>query len=363
MFIPVIATLVMIAVACWGAAAQPTGSTGSVTITSTPTGAYVSIDGGTTEITPWTYQVAPGSHQVEVDFPGYQAYVTTVNVAAGGTSQVNAILSPVPNPGLIAIDSTPQGADIYVDGNFNGETPFTVGGLTPGPHQVVLVFPGYAPYTATVQVQAGQTASVNAILAQVTLTGLGDINVASQPSGASIYLDGVYQGITVPDNIITLQAVQAGSHTIVLSENGYQDYRQVIQVNEGQATTVAAVLTPVQQPPQSGTLVIVTNPSGGQVFLDGQFEGIAPVTVNTVAAGSHQLLLKLPGFMDYTKTVQIQPGQVVPVNAVLTPVTSATSVPPTTTTVPATTTAGSAPYVVGIAVAAVGGLYLTGKRG
>ena len=362
MFIPVIATLVIIAIAGCGAAAQstPTGGTGAVTVTSTPTGAYVSINGGTTEVTPWTYNIAPGVHQVEVDYPGYQAYVTTITVTAGGSVQVNAVLSPVPNPALIAIDSTPQGADIYVDGNFNGETPYAVGGLSPGTHQVVLVFPGYAPYTANVTVQAGQTASITAVLTQVTMTGLGDINVASQPAGASIYLDGVFQGITVPDDIITLQAVQAGSHTIVLSLNGYQDYRQVIQVNEGQATTVAAVFTPVQQPPQNGTLIVVTNPSGGQVYLDGQFEGIAPVTVNAVPVGPHQIVLKLSGFQDYSQTVQVQAGQVVPVNAVLTPAATATTVPPTTA--PATTTAGSAPFAVVAAVAVAGAFCLFRKQ-
>ncbi len=355
--------LLVVAVLACGACAQgvQSGPPGMIVVTSNPANAYVFVDGDSAGIAPLNYSAQAGQHQVEVEYPGYQPYITDVTVPAGGTVQVNAALAPIPNPGLISIDSSPQGADIYVDGNYDGETPGLVGGLAAGMHQVVLVFPDYAPYTANVSVQAGQTTSINAVLAQATMAGFGDINIASQPAGASVYLDGVYQGVTVPDNIITLQAVPAGMHTIVFTLEGYQDYSQVIQVNEGQASTVAPVLTPVIQPAPNGTIVVVTSPSGGQVYLDGQFKGTAPISISPVPAGSHTLLVRLPGFQDSTQTLQLGAGQVVPINVLFAPVSTPTTVA-TSTAPPPTKTTISFPVLALLAAVVLGTLYMTGER-
>jgi hypothetical protein len=316
------------------------GNTGSITVTSNLPVAYVSLDGNGARTTPWTYAGVPvGSHQIEVSYPGYQVFVTSVNVTSGSTIPVVAELAPIPNPGLIYVDSSPRGADVYVDGNFEGDAPVTVGGLAPGTHQVNLFFIGYEPYSSMISVQAGQTTTLSATLVQGPSRGMGTIGVSTQPPGASIYLDGAYEGFTVRNNIIDIIGVPSGSHVLEFRLNGFENYQTTVQVNVGESTFSSPILVPLQQPPLSGTILITSDPAGAQVYLDDQFQGIAPITIPAVAAGSHTLALRLPGYQDFTTTVQVQAGQVTMSTFALVPVTASPTVPlsspPTSTSLPA----------------------------
>lgn len=335
---------------------ETVGMIGSITVTSTPDGAYVSLDGDGTRTTSWTYADVPvGSHQVEVSYPGYQVFVTSVNVTSGSSTPVYADLTPIPNPGLISIDSSPRGADVYVDGNFDGDAPVTVGGLASGTHQVNLFFIGYEPYTSMVSVQAGQTTILSATLTQGPSRGMGTIGVTTQPPGASIYLDGAYEGFTVQNNILDLIGVPSGQHVLEFRLNGYEDYQTTVQVNVGESTYSSPILVPLPQPPLSGTILVTSDPAGAQVYLDDRFQGIAPITLPDIAAGSHILALKLPGYQNYTTTAQVQAGQVSMFTATLVPLTPSTTVPPAT---PPTSTGLSA-YV---AIAALAGVAFIARQ-
>ena len=91
--------------------------------------------------------------------------------------------------------------------------------------------------------------------------------------------------------------------------------------------TVNAVLIPAKNPPQSGTLLVSSNPQGANVFLDNAFVGITPLTIPSVTAGNHTLLLRLAGYTDYSTLLTISPGQAVQVQAALNPVATPTPTP------------------------------------
>jgi len=75
---------------------------------------------------------------------------STPTVANAAPSQAPA--SPV--QASLAIDSTPPGADIEVDGGFVGNTPSTVT-LSPGSHQIAVKKKGYTDWTKTLSVTGG----------------------------------------------------------------------------------------------------------------------------------------------------------------------------------------------------------------
>ena len=67
--------------------------------------------------------------------------------------------TPVTETGSILIDSSPQGAQINVDGTNYGVTPDSVTGLEVGSHTVKLSLSGYVDATFSITVQANiQTA-------------------------------------------------------------------------------------------------------------------------------------------------------------------------------------------------------------
>jgi archaellum component FlaG (FlaF/FlaG flagellin family) len=279
--------------------------TGSVTVTSDPSDAIVIIDGYNSGTTPHVFTgLSTGYHTVEVNYPGYEAYITQVYVEGGGNMEVAADLVPLVTYGSLFIDSTPQGADVFVDGNYEGTSPVTVGSLSEGPHQLELHLAGYEVYTSTENVVEGQAQVLNIALAPYSSSSAdGSIAVTSSRPGALVYLDGVYKGSTqsgIPFNII---AVSPGSHTVLLSAPGYQDVTQAVQVYAGQVSTMNAVFIPSGTASQaqgtsgqgSGSIFVTSSPAGGQVSIDGQFRGVAPVTIYNVASGSHIVNLNSPG--------------------------------------------------------------------
>ena len=57
---------------------------GTLTVTSSPPQATVILDGYNTGTTPWIFTgLSTGYHTVEVDYPGYEAYVRSVYIESG----------------------------------------------------------------------------------------------------------------------------------------------------------------------------------------------------------------------------------------------------------------------------------------
>jgi hypothetical protein len=302
---------------------EPSLQYGTLVVSSRPTGALITVDGGRGQQAPWTYTDMPaGGHIVRAFLSGYQPYVSLTNVPPGGTAAIEATLLPLTNVGVIQAKSNPGGADVYIDGLYSGATSATVGNLAVGPHFIELRRAGYNPWIDTVQVLSGQVVIIDATLEVASSVETGSISVSSTPSGASVYLDGGYQGTTQAGNPLDLPGIPPGQHTVRLNLAGYQDYTQNVQVQAGSIALVEAVMTPSSSPSSAGTLQVNSDPQGANVFLDNLCRGVTPLTLTSVETGSHSLLVRLPGYNDYTSLITIAPGQVVQVQAGLTPVTT-----------------------------------------
>ncbi|HEX3475119.1 MAG TPA: PEGA domain-containing protein, partial [Kofleriaceae bacterium] len=108
-----------------------TPTTGSVHVVSVPTGADVWFDGTLMgDRTPLTIEPVPigTRHKIEVSLRHYQRYTEEVSIPkAGGTVQMLAQLTSL--TGKIAINTTPGGAQIWINGQPRGMTPTTLSGI------------------------------------------------------------------------------------------------------------------------------------------------------------------------------------------------------------------------------------------
>jgi hypothetical protein len=225
------------------ASLTPVQSTGSIYVTSSPSGATATLDNSRTGTTPYTFDsVATGSHTIQISRSGYQTYSGTVQVSSGSTTTVSVSLPPISSSvGSLYMTSNPSGAQVYVDSSYRGTTPTTVGNLAPGTHAVLLRLSGYQDFSGTATIYASQTTTMSANLVQVTpTTSLGTLAISSSPSAAEVYVDNVFRGYTP----LTLTDISPGSHSITLSLAGYQDWLGTVQVSDGQTTTVQGTLIP-----------------------------------------------------------------------------------------------------------------------
>jgi hypothetical protein len=219
--------------------------TGNIYVTSNPSGASATLDNSRTGNTPYTFtSVATGTHTIQIARSGYETYSGTVSVSSGSTTTVSVTLPPVSSSfGSLYVTSSPSGAQVYVDSNYRGTTPTTVGTLSEGTHAVQLRLSGYPDFSGTVTIYGGQTTTLNANLVQVQPTPTpseGSLAIASSPSAAEVYVDNVFQGYTP----LTLNNIPPGLHAITLRLAGYQDWQENVQVSGGQTASIQGSLIP-----------------------------------------------------------------------------------------------------------------------
>lgn len=299
---------------------EPTPSYGDIQVISHPSGAVVTLDGGSWQYTPATFtSVRAGtSHFIQVTMSGYQPYGTSAFVTAGEASTVNAYLvrnTPYPSTGSLNIVTSPGGADIYVDGEYMAESPYLVTGLAPGSHTLRMQKAGYDEYFSTVTIVSGQQTPLSYTFTPQQQT-VGSIEVASTPAGASLYLDGNYMGQTPYGSYFDLTSVLPGYHTLLMRMTDYRDYTQTVYVKGGQVMTVNAQLTPnapSPEPDTTGEILVVSTPAGAELFLDNTFRGITPATLSDIPAGSHVVTVREAGYTDAAQTLTVTGGESTPV--------------------------------------------------
>jgi len=197
--------------------------------------------------------------------------------------------------GTIEIVSTPAGAEVYVDGEYQGITPLNIT-VSPGAHSVQLTRPGYEDYSTTVTVEAGKT-----VILTVSLTPKpGTLVVDSTPSGASVYVDGSYQGTTP----LTVK-VQPGPHEVNVTLKGYEPYTKTVNVPPGGTVRMAAKL---EKKPAAGTLQVNSEPPGASVYVDGTYRGTTPLTL-TLPPGTHTVEVRKEGYQPVKRTIEVAPGE------------------------------------------------------
>jgi len=157
----------------------------------------------------------------------------------------------------------------------------------------------------------------------------GSITVTSSPSGADIYIDNVYKGLSPA----TFTEVPNGNHLVLLRLDGYPDLTKSVTVTADSQTLYGALSqqtgsptttsSPSQTPttgtgfptptisaqtPGYGSLSITTSPPGALVYVDGVMMGVTPTTIPMLTAGPHSITLVMDGYQDLKTTITINAG-------------------------------------------------------
>jgi len=291
---------------------------GSISVESQPSGAQIYFNGNYRGLSPLVISdVWPGTYTIEADMSGYQPYTTSVSVSSGSRSSVYCPLSRLDTTGSLYIISQPTGSNIYLDSVYRGITPMTINNVAATTHIVQLDHAGYYDWKSTVDVPAGGTRTVDGTLNPLPVSSSGWIYVSSSPGGAAVTVDGISFGQTPASGSLKLNNIPVGSRTVALSLNGYQPYSVVVSVTANTVTEVNKVLQPLSPVSGTGGLSVFSTPSGANVFLDNNFIGITPLTLNSVAAGNHLVTMRLDGYQDYSTTIQVNAGATSTVSSAL----------------------------------------------
>lgn len=142
----------------------------------------------------------------------------------------------------------------------------------------------------------------------IRVAGEMDLSIMSYPQGAEFYINDAYMGKTPYQG-----KIRRGSYNFTLKKNLYHDLKQSVDVSGD--TTVQYVFDMM---PRFGSLVLTSDPSGAEVFLDGSLKGNTKTIVDTILSGEHQLTVRnRPLYRDFRKTITINDGEILRDNIIL----------------------------------------------
>lgn len=222
-------------------------------------------------------------------------------------------------PGQLAIDSTPQGAQVQIDGKTDPAwiTPFTLAGLAAGQHSITILKAGYSSDSRTVDVASGNKAFVAARLTQLEAT----LAVSSTPAGANIFVDGKNSGKVTPAQV----PVDQGQHVILVRKSGFIDETTSAQFTLGQTTNYSPTLRALgnvddikvgkklkffggKDAQGVGTVSVRTQPKGAQIAVNQHMlEKDSPVEF-TLDPGNYIVDITMSGYAPIHKVVTVDKG-------------------------------------------------------
>lgn len=262
------AALILILLFCLPASAAA-GQTGAISVISSPQPADVYVGDTYVGQTDNAFVNIPeGYYTVRVVKAGYHEYVVENVYVPGGPSAntvpMSANLQKSETLAGLVVDSSPNGASVYVDDVYYGTTHYgglQIADLSPGLHTIRLERNGYKPYTVTdyntpagyatyltnVRLIPIATATPTPVATGSTTTA--SVTLDSTPSGATVSLNNEFRGYTP----LTIPGLNPGSYTVLVSRDGYMAWQTTLTVAAGDVVTQTAVLNPAAAAPAAPT--------------------------------------------------------------------------------------------------------------
>jgi TonB family protein len=145
---------------------------------------------------------------------------------------------PAPSRGTLRVLSTPLGADVYVNGEARGTTPLVLT-LPLGLYDVRISMSNLKPQSHKIDLSATQP--MVELHARFSVRAMGSTTIITDPTGASVLIDGLKIGTTP----IYAFKLDAGVHTVEIRMEGRQTITKRITVVADQRVELSYTLDPI----------------------------------------------------------------------------------------------------------------------
>jgi hypothetical protein len=189
------------------------------------------------------------------------------------------ILAQAVSDAELTITSSPAGADIELDGNFVGSTPSTIG-ASPGDHVILIRKNGFKPWERKLKISTGKV------------------------------------GITTD-----LEAEAAQSSAVAATETKRepdlpkQGSQTAAPVGRADATAGGGPIS-TRLAENISTIIVTSEPTGAEIYLDNSPAGIAPVTLK-LKPGQHSIRAFKKGYQNWLRAVTVEVGQNLPLTVAM----------------------------------------------
>ncbi len=168
-----------------------------------------------------TITLSEGAHKIVVKGDNITPYAADILVKANETTEFSLLVTDT-KEGLLIPNVSPSDYTMKIDGEYvNSSKPIM---LDYGAHTVNISKNGYDTYQDTINISSPET-RLTVTLNQKVLEG--KVTITTEPSGASIYVDNAYIGVSP----IT-EPIQYGSHTITIKMDGYKEMPYPLEITK-----------------------------------------------------------------------------------------------------------------------------------
>ncbi len=286
----------------------PPAALTSLSIRTAPGDAAVIINGQTAGTTPvQNWEAEPGEARIRIEKEGYTPLDTALTVQAERDnaflfileSQTTAGLPELPpddlppdsppdqpevrQTGSLTVRSEPSGAQVLVDGQAVGVTPYTSRNLIAGRHRLELRLDGYRTVQQQVQVQAGSANTVS----QALVRAQGTIRVVVRPYG-DIYINGTRKAQET--NAAYSETLPTGVYRVQAQHPVLGSWEKRVRVTDGATNEVLFNFR------ESYRVTVISSPNNAEIILDGQPTGQYTPKELSVPPGQHTLAVRRDGF-------------------------------------------------------------------
>jgi formylglycine-generating enzyme required for sulfatase activity len=228
-----------------------------VTLNSLPPGATILVDGEAVGTTPASLEILQGERQLMLRLDAYADWQQDLEVVAGQARDLGVVELQAA-PGELSLQSSPPGANVTLDGEFQGQTPLVLA-LTPDrEHRLAVFKPGYRRHSSTVSLPAAATDTRT-----VTLRArLGEVRLQVAPDNAVVRVDG--RPVGTGSRTLSLPAVE---HSVEVSLDGHATARRRVTPRPGLPQQLDITLLTQQQARMAGIKRKVTTSLGQELLL------------------------------------------------------------------------------------------------
>ncbi len=268
----------------------------SVSVEVDPITAEIEINGGIAIRLGQRYLIRTGSYEISLTNEGYHDATTQLIIGNDQAQTHNFTMRKLPGLVTIASGNIDQ-ARVQIDGIDIGVTPLSDVAIEPGEHQLTISKDRYLDYGEIITIEGRSVKqSYEADLEPAWAT----LSFTTQPVGADVIVDGELVG-TTPLNADILQ----GRRDVTLKLVGHKAWQEDFDVIAGEDFIVPEVALE----PADGLVFIQSSPSGANVTIDGEFQGLTPLEVSLTPNENHELTFFKNGYQPGSTSIRTSPNE------------------------------------------------------
>ena len=218
-------------------------------------------------------------------------------------------------PGQLTVNSTPEGAQVVLDGQSYGVSPLELTDIAPGQHTVTVGKAGYTSETRMIEVASRSKSVLVVQLAMVAAS----LAVTSDPAGAKVIVDGKDLGKVTP---LQLSMDKPGNHSVLVRKEGYLDESTTLNLQAGQTSHFTPALRKLGvtdeikvkkflgggAPQGSGLVSVKVQPKGAQVAVNRRIVDKSSPVEFYLNPGIYMVDITASGYKPLHKVITVEKG-------------------------------------------------------